>query len=183
MKIKILQKTFVAPILVLASLMLLLGSALTGGIGSPTILAAQSVPGSYELSFFNDALVSVSSLPACASGGVCEELIPGAHVEEQSSGLPAQGGAVTFQYCSYKGLPPNDITRADEAPTAACESGLATWKDLRQRSKVNESGDALGFFGIVLIPRTVGFRFRYTGQGSGFANGMSLPRDFTWTVP
>jgi len=149
-------------------------------------VVAQGVPGTYQLSFFiisNGQLVSVSSLPACTSGGVCEELIPGAHVEEQSSGLPAQGGTVTFQYCSYKGLPPNDITRADEAPTAACESGLATWKDLRQRSKVNESGDAFGFFGIVLIPRTVGFRFRYTGQGSGIANGVSLPRDFTWTVP
>jgi len=149
-------------------------------------VVAQGVPGTYELAFFivsNGELVSVSSLPACTSGGVCEELILGAHVEEQSSELPAQGGAVSFQYCSYKGLPPNDITRADEAPTAACDSGLATWNDLRQRSKVNESGDAFGFFGIVLIPRTVGFRFRYIGQGSGIANGMSLPRDFTWTVP
>jgi hypothetical protein len=35
-------------------------------------------------------------------------------------------------------------------------------------------------FGTVLIPRTVGFRFRYLGQGSGIPNGMSDPQNFTW---
>jgi hypothetical protein len=27
---------------------------------------------------------------------------------------------------------------------------------------------------------TIGFRFRYSGQGSGIANGTSLPVDFSW---
>ena len=171
------KKTTILPLLIALALV---------SVGISPRVTAQGVPGTYELSFFirsQGVLVPVSSLPACTPGGVCEELILGAHVEEKSSQLPAQGGAVAFEYCSYKGLPPNDITRADEAPTAACDSGLATWKGLRQRSKVNESGDAFGFFGIVLIPRTVGFRFRCTGQGSGIDNGMSLPRDFIWTVP
>ena len=171
MKTKILQKTFLSLIAGFAALL------------AAAAAHAQGVPGAYELSFFKVenlvGLVPVSSLSVCTPS-VCEELILGAHVEEQSSGLPAQGGAVTFQYCPYKGLPPNDITRADEAPTAACDNGLATWKDLHAVLKVNESGDAYLDFGIVLIPRTVGFRFRYFGQGSGVANGMSLPKDFTW---
>jgi hypothetical protein len=47
--------------------------------------------------------------------------------------------------------------------------------------KVNESGDAFVDFGAVLHPRTIGFRVRYLGQGSGIANGVSAPKDFTWT--
>jgi hypothetical protein len=35
-------------------------------------------------------------------------------------------------------------------------------------------------FGIVRIPRTVGFRFRYASQGSGIASGISAARNFTW---
>jgi hypothetical protein len=165
------KKTTILPFLITLALV---------SFGISPRVAAQPVPGAYELSFFKFenlvGLIPVSSLSVCTPS-VCEELILGAHVEEQSSGLPAQGGAVIFQYCS---LPPSDITRADEAPTAACDSGLATWKDLHALLKVNESGDAFLDFGIVLIPRTVGFRFRYIGQGSGIANGVSLPKDFTW---
>jgi hypothetical protein len=140
-------------------------------------LAAQPVPGSYELSFLNSALEPVSSLPVCTQSA-CEELILKAHIED-GSGVPAQRGVATFQYCSLKGLPPNDITRADEAPSAACETGAGTWANLAGL-KVNESGDAYLDFGVVLIPRTVGFRFRYIGQGGGVANGVSAPMDFTW---
>jgi hypothetical protein len=75
----------------------------------------------------------------------------------------------------------NGITRPDEAPTAACDSGLATWKNLHALLKVNESGDAYLDFGIVVIPRTVGFRFQYISRGSNVMNGMSLPKDFIWT--
>jgi hypothetical protein len=139
-------------------------------------LAAQPVPGSYELSFFNSALEPVSSLPVCTQSA-CEELVLNAHIED-SSGLPAQRGVAMFQYCSLKGLPPNDITRADEAPSAACETGSGSWANLAGL-KVSESGNAYLNFGIVLIPRTVGFRFRYIGQG-GVANGVSAPMDFTW---
>lgn len=140
-------------------------------------LLAKSVPGSYELSFFksdSSGLEPVDSLPVLS-----QELILGAHVAAAGSGLPAQSGAVTFQYCSFKGLPPNDITRADEAPSSACGDGSATWKSLTT-VPVNTSGNAFMNFGIVQIPRTVGFRFRYLSQGSGIAGGMSAPRDFKW---
>jgi hypothetical protein len=32
--------------------------------------------------------------------------------------------------CSRKGGPPNDITRADEAPMAECAAGTARWRSL-----------------------------------------------------
>jgi hypothetical protein len=75
-------------------------------------LVAQAVPGCYELSFLDNSLQPV------ATRVVGEELILKAHVHN-CSGVPAQRGSVTFQYCSLKGLPPNDITRADEAPSAS----------------------------------------------------------------
>ena len=133
---------------------------------------ARSVAGSYQLSFFANGLVPVTSLT------VFQELILGAHVAD-GSGAPAQGGLVTFQYCSYKGGPPNDITRADEAPSAACATREASWANLVS-VPVNASGDAYMNFGFVQIPRTVGFRFKYTGQGNGISNGVSAPSDFTW---
>jgi len=143
------------------------------------VLAAPSgpAPGSYELSFQKTDGTPVSTLPVCTPS-VCEELVLKAHVGD-SNQQPAQRGVVIFQYCSLKGLPPNDITRPDEAPKADCENGSATWADLGA-FKVNGSGDAFLDFGIVLIPRTVGFRFRYIGQGSGIANGVSDALDFTW---
>jgi hypothetical protein len=35
-------------------------------------------------------------------------------------------------------------------------------------------------FGIVSIPRVVGFRIRYEPQGSGIPAGMTAPENFTW---
>ena len=136
-----------------------------------------SVPGSYELSFWNNGQ-PVSTLP---TGG--PELVLKAHVQQGVSGAPAQGGSVTFQYCSLKSGPSNDITRADELPSSECESGgTGSWARLRTVD-VNTSGDALMGFGFVTIPRTIGFRFRYSGRRSGIADGVSAPRDFTWTAP
>ena len=139
---------------------------------------AQPVAGSYELGFFTSGPTGPEPVqgPLPVSS---VELVLGAHVED-AFGAPAQKGAVTFQYCSYRGLPPNDITRADEAPSAACASGEATWKNLVARIGVDASGNAYLTFGIVQIPRTVGFRFQYYGQGSGIANAVSAPADFTW---
>ena len=95
----------------------------------------------------------------------------------------------TFEYCSFNG-PPNDPTQADEAPAFECEPGGAgNWARLWNQQVDTESclgstetGVACINFGIVKIPRVVGFRFRYTGQGSGIANGVSAPADFTWTA-
>jgi hypothetical protein len=145
-------------------------------------LVSQSVPGTYTLSFFKNGpngFEPVSTLSVCVELVVCEELWLGAHVD--ASGVPAQSGSAAFQYCSYKGLPPNDITRADEAPSSACANGSATWANLpRGAISVDTLGDAFFNFGAVKIPRTVGFRFRYLAHGSGIANGVSAPSDFTW---
>jgi hypothetical protein len=142
------------------------------GLSADAPALARAASGSFQLSFFANGLVPVSSLP------VFQELILGAHVAD-GFGAPAQGGLVTFQYCSYKGGPPNDINRADEAPSAACATKEASWANLVS-VPVNASGDAYMNFGFAQIPRTVGFRIKYTGQGSGIANGVSAPSDFTW---
>lgn len=151
----------------------------TPGLGSSAPTDARAVAGaatgSYQLSFFKSVagvLEPVSSLT------IYEELILGAHVAD-GSGAPAQGGSVTFQYCSLKGGPSNDINRPDEAPSSECATRAASWANLVS-VPVNASGDAYMDFGFVIIPRTVGFRFRYSGQGSGISNGTSAPADFTW---
>jgi hypothetical protein len=138
----------------------------------PVFVRTAAASGSFQLSFFANGLQPVSSLP------VFQELILGAHIAD-GSGAPARGGSVTFQYCSLKGGPPNDISRADEAPSAACATRDASWANLTS-VPVNAAGDAYMNFGFVSIPRTVGFRIKYTGQGSGIANGVSGPSDFTW---
>jgi hypothetical protein len=136
---------------------------------------ARAMSGSYQLQFLDSSLQPITVLPV--SDG---ELILGAHVTD-GAGNPAQGGRVIFEYCSLKGAPPHDITRPDEAPLSACADGSATWASLAGID-VNQAGNAYLDFGVVLIPRTVGFRYRYLGQGSGVANGVSSPADFTWVA-
>jgi hypothetical protein len=93
---------------------------------------------------------------------------------------------VTFEYCSYTGLPPNDITRPDEAPKEACEQGTGSWARLGSKSVAAGTCPSLGTgyacldFGVVRIPRSVGFRFRYSPQGSDIAAGTSEAHNFTW---
>lgn len=134
-----------------------------------------TVPGSYDLTFVNSARQEISTLVVGTA-----ELILKAHVSDGLLHNPAQQGTVTFEYCGYKG-PAGDITRPDEAPSADCASGVATWKRLGSVG-VNASGDAYFDFGVVQIPRTVGFRFKYSSQGSDVPSGTSVPRDFTWTA-
>lgn len=131
--------------------------------------------GVYQLEFYDTGLSVVTTM-FVQSG----ELVLGGHVEDVS-GNDAQSGSVTFEYCSYKGGPPNDITRADEAPLEACANGLASWARLASIS-VNTSGNAFMNFGVVRIPRTVGFRIRFSGRTSGIQSGTSLPRNFIWTA-
>lgn len=141
-----------------------------------------ATPGRYELSFYADRIggwVSVTSMPV-----LTDELILAAHVTS-SSGVAATSGTVTFEYCSYKGLPPNDITRADEAPLEACADGSAAWARLTATGLGCPQlgpGYACMDFGIVRIPRKIGFRFRFSGQKSGIASGASEPQNFEWTA-
>jgi hypothetical protein len=153
--------------------------------GDLSARGSQATPGVYDLSFnvwSNGTYQEVSSLPVSS-----QELILKAYVTD-SSGLPAQKGSVTFEYCSYKGGPPNDIARADEAPKEACEQGTASWARLTSisvtagRCPTLGTGYACMNFGIVRIPRDVGFRIRYEPQGSGIAGGMTQPENFTWVA-
>lgn len=143
-----------------------------------------AVPGVYDLSFRvfrNGVFEPVSSLPVLS-----EEMIVMAHVED-TSGNPAQSGTVTFEYCSYKGVPSGDIDNPDEAPKEACDAGKATW-DRLGRATIGTClghplpGTACVFFGIVRIPRDVGFRFKYAGRRGGVDSGMSGAANFTWTA-
>ena len=158
------------------------GSAGAAG-GRSATEARSSSPGTYTLSFMahvDGGLQEVTSLPVSSA-----ELILNAFVTN-SSGQPAAGGTVTFEYCSFKGGPPNDITRADEAPKEACEQGGASWTRLRSVSVSSGSCGLLGTgyaclnFGVVAIPRDIGFRVRYSPQGSGIASGASEAKNFTW---
>lgn len=146
-------------------------------------LGEMAVPGVYDLSFRvyrNGVLEAVSSLPVLS-----EEMILVAHVED-TNGNPAQGGTVNFEYCSYKGRPPNDIDRADEAPKEACDAGIATWDRLGRVSIgtcPGLPGSGCLVFGIVQNPRDVGFRFKYSGRRGGVDSGMSGAANFSWTSP
>ena len=141
-------------------------------------LAAQPAPGVFDLQFFNVNYGYVTSLPVC-DANQCEALILEAHVTD-TTGQPVEGGLVTFQYCGYRGFPRFDIDRPDEAPSSACAAGgTGNWRPLGTMH-VDSSGVARFNFGIVEIPRTVGFRFRYSGRGSGIENGECLPEDFEW---
>ncbi len=152
-------------------------AARTGGPAAPA--------GIYQLSFNVmglGVLEPVLTLPVLS-----REMILRVFVTD-SSGVPVQTGAVTFEYCSYKGGPANDITRADEAPKEACETSSASWARL-STVKVDAGscpnlgpGNACRFFGIVRIPRDIGFRFRYAAQRSGIADFVSQPVNFTWTA-
>jgi len=160
-------------------------AAAAGGAGELSAKPSAATPGVYTLTFMasvDGTLQEVTSLPVQTA-----ELILQASVTS-SAGSAAQAGTVTFEYCSYKGGPPNDITRADEAPKEACEQGTASWARLTSLSVYPGLCPALGpgyaclTFGVVRLPRDVGFRFRYASQGSGIASGTSQPKNFTWTV-
>jgi hypothetical protein len=146
---------------------------------------AAGVPGVYALSFIarvNSAYQEVSSLPVLST-----DLILKAQVTD-SAGNPATLGTVTFEYCSYGGRP-NDITQADEAPKEACEQGSAKWSRLGSWA-VEGGGNCLGIgggsacyaFGVVRIPRTIGFRIRYAQQKGSIVSGTSPARNFVWVA-
>ena len=102
-------------------------TAVPGAAGELSAKPSAASPGIYTLTFLarvDGTLQEVTSLPVQTA-----ELILKASVTS-SAGSAAQSGTVTFEYCSYKGGPPNDINRADEAPKEACEQGTASWARL-----------------------------------------------------
>jgi len=146
-------------VLVIAFALAGLGTAVADP--STTVLAAQSLQGFYVISFSTTGPVPITTDNQLPVG---EELVLTAHVQD-SLHNPAQSGSVSFQDCSLKGIP---------APSHACVSGRGSWTHIITLP-VDQNGEARVNFGFVSTPRTIGFRFRYIGQGSGIANGESNP--------
>jgi len=160
-------------------------AAAAGGVDELNAKPPATATGAYTLTFVarvSGTLQEVTSLPVQTAALILKASVT------SSTGSAAQAGTVTFEYCSYKGGPPNDISRADEAPKEACEQGTASWARLTSLSVYPGLCPALGpgyaclTFGVVRLPRDVGFRFRYASQGSGIASGTSQSKNFTWTA-
>ena len=146
---------------------------------------AQAIPGTYEISFFSGGQ-DISSDPTLLVGS---ELVLQAHVTDASL-VDAQREAVTFQYCSLNGG--RSLTQTDPAQSAACDDvdGTGTWisvvtfkVDAGTCPWARSPGYACVNFGAIRSPRMVGFRFRYTGQGSGIADATSAAKDVSWVTP
>jgi hypothetical protein len=141
-------------------------------------LNPQAVAGSYTLNLANTKGEIVETLTL---GTLYSELLLWAQVRD-SSGVLATGGAVIFQACRRGGT---DYTVW--RPSAECASGQANWVHLATVSVEEgcppfapEVGNACRIFGTMPAPTTIGFRYRYIGQGSGIANGESASQDMTW---
>jgi hypothetical protein len=99
-----------------------------------------------------------------------------AYVEDASNN-PATSGTAVFQMCSVQGTP---------APSTDCISGAGHWVRIGSAGIITSgpnAGHAL-FTPTSLAPptgTTIGFRFRYIGQGSGIGNSLSdNAADYTW---
>jgi hypothetical protein len=142
-------------------------------------LIAQAVEGSYTLNLANTTGQIVSTLPTTGPGA---ELLLWAQVRDSSGGL-APGGAVIFEVCRRGG------GTSTWRPSAECDSGVASWRHVSTRKVVEgclpfapEPGNACITFGFMPNPITIGFRYRYIGQGTGIANGVSPSKDMTWVA-
>jgi hypothetical protein len=150
-------------------------SATQEGIGA---VNAQPVEGSYILYLANTTGQVVSSLPVAGTGR--SELLLWAQVRD-SSGSLAPTGTVILEVCRRGG------GTSTWRPSAECDSGAASWRHV-STVKVDEgcfplapeTGNACRLFGGMRNPITVGFRYRYIGQGSDIANGVSASQDMTW---
>jgi hypothetical protein len=139
----------------------------TPGAASSSVPNAQAAPGTYTLYLLDSSGQIVSSLPAGGPG--CELVLLGQVTD--SSGAPAQKGMVQFEVCSR---PSADVSAS--RPSAECDSGIATW-----RHYANQNVDEGLVYGCRSYPITVGFRFKFIGQGA-IANGVSASQDMTWVA-
>jgi hypothetical protein len=122
------------------------------------ILAARAALGQYDLHFDYDV-----------------ELVLIATVRD-AGGAPAEGGTAAFQYCST-GRPRGDETDPDETSSSECANGTGSWINLG-RSSVDADGQAHYVFGSISVVDVIGFRYKYTGQGSGIASFTTAGEDW-----
>ena len=133
-------------------------SAAADGIERPIALA-QAALGQYDLEF--------------VWSGTALTLL--AHIKD-ANGVAATGGSVVFQYCSLRGVPTDDITQPDESPASVCADRSGRWVTL-VRAPLNASGTAGYSFGPVTVVTVIGFRAKYSPQGSGIAS-QTLEEDW-----
>lgn len=96
-----------------------------------------------------------------------------------ASSSPATSGSVAFYYCSLQGNP---------APSEACLTDSGHWVRYGSAGIIHtdppgpkEGHALLGYTESPPSGTTIGFRFRYIGQGSGIANAWSdNVADYTW---
>jgi hypothetical protein len=131
-------------------------------------LVVKAATGSYAISFLKET--STGLAPAADAELVGTYLVLKSEVRDDSGNL-AQSGSVRYEYCWSQG---------DYAPSSSCDSGSGTWRR-HMTVRVDPIGSLVGF-GSCSTPRTIGFRFTYSGQGSGIANGVSQSKDFTWVA-
>lgn len=131
-------------------------------------LAGQAAPGSYVISFLKET--STGLAPAADAEPVGTYLVLKSEVRDSFGNL-AQSGDVRYEFCWSNG---------DYAPSSSCDSGSGVWR--RHMSvRVDPIGSLVGW-GSCSTPRTIGFRFTYSGRGSGIASGVSQSKDFTWVA-
>src|SRR5215207_5435837 len=91
-------------------------------------------------------------------------------------GAPATSGSVVFYYCSFHGNP---------APSETCLTGGGRWSRYGSSGIIGagaKQGHALlTFTESQPSGTTIGFRFKFSGQGSGIASAPSdNVADYTW---
>lgn len=128
---------------------------------------AAAAAGTFDISFLKESTSGLQPVPDLTLG-VGEYLVLKSSIAD-ASGNPVRSGQVTYEYCTRRNV---------AAAAAECQSGSGTWTRLLSMS-VDPIGSLAGF-GSCSTPRTIGFRFRYTAQGSGIANGVSPAKDVTW---
>jgi len=133
-----------------------------GAVQKVSVLA-QPVSGEGDISFIPNSI------------GERNEVILVAQVTAE--GNPAQGGQVLFQFCASRGSLEFGFPTIP-LPSAECEpGGSGRWFRIGTVPVV--AGEASVTFCCISSGSTIGFRFVYTGQGSGIGNFTSLPEDYT----
>jgi len=140
--------------------------AQTAGRGGTSQPAADGI---YEIVFLKEATSAPWGLQSVVDNtlNVGEYLVLSARVTD-ASGVPAQQGRITYEYCSLNNV---------KVTSAECHSGQGRWKRLWSMP-VDPVGSRYGF-GSCSTPRTIGFRLRYDGDGD-IADGVSPAKDVTW---
>jgi hypothetical protein len=139
------------------------------GLSSQNELAAKpsAASGTYEIFFLKSTRQGLQPVLNFTLN-VGEFLVLKSEVKD-SNGVRAEAGLVTYEYCELQNV---------KVQSSECDSGRGTWKRL-MTMPVDPIGSLAGF-GSCSIPRTIGFRFTYAGQGGVIASGVSASRDVSW---